>query len=240
MQAPGLVAGLGDEIHGAPRHVGRLGILFPDAGRLAGVAHGPAGGEAVALAGGGVGPVVPGVVAAIALVVEVAVVARDLRIVAPVGAEPVQAVVALVGVEAALGDAHADDGAGIDAEPLHALRVGAHVRLADEHGAHAQRAQVVAERHLADLERIAVPGGAVRAHVAAGVEAHARGAADGRLHVGAREAHAAGRQRVDVGRVQLGVAGAGEIIPAQLVAHDEEDVAGAAAHGRALSSGIAA
>ena len=68
-----------------------------------------------------------------------------------------QPVVALVGIEAALGDAHADDGIGIDAEPLHALGVGAHVRLADQHRLHAERAQVVAERHLAHLQRHAVP-----------------------------------------------------------------------------------
>ncbi len=193
--------------------------------------HGPAGGELVALSLRGVGPVVPGIVAGVALVVEIAVVAGILRLVAPIGAEPVQAVVALVGVEAAFGDAHADDGARIDAEPLHALAVGAHVRLADEDGIDAERAQVVAERHLAHFERDAVPGGAVRLHVAAGVEAHARGAAHGRLHVGAREPHTPGCERIDVRGGELGMSVAGQIIPAQLVAHDEEDVAGSAGHG---------
>ena len=102
-----------------------------------------------------------------------------------------QAVVALVGLEAALRHVHADDRVRRDAEQLHAFEVGRHVGLADQHVAHADLLQVIAERRLADAQRPAVPVRAVRAHVAAGVEAHARGAADRRLHIGFREAHAA-------------------------------------------------
>ena len=113
----------------------------------------------------------------------------------------------------------------VDPEARHALDIGAHVRLADERGAHSERAQVVTERHFADPERNAVPSGPVGLHVAARVEAHPRGSAHRRLHVGAREPDALARQRVDVGRVQLRMPRARQIVPAELVAHDEEDVA---------------
>src|SRR4029079_8641790 len=144
----------------------------------------PGGGEAVAVAFAGVGPVMPGVVAGIALVVEPAIVARHLRIVATVGGDRVQAVVALVGGADALGDAHADDRGRINAEALHALAVGAHVGLADQNRLHPERTQIVAERQLAHFQRVAVPRRAVRLHIAPGVEAHARGATHRRLHVG--------------------------------------------------------
>ena len=225
VQAPGAVARLGHEVHGAARHVGSLGVLLLHAGRLPRMPHGPARRQRVALALCGIGPVVPRVVAGVALAVEIAVVARELRVVAAIGAGGVQAIVALVGVEAALRHAHADNRVRVDAQPLHALDVGTHVRLADQSRLHPERAQVVAERHLPHVQRDAVPGGAVRANVAAGVEAHARGTADRRLHVGAGEAHAAGGQGVDVGCMQPGVPVTGQVIPAQLVAHDEEDVA---------------
>ena len=123
---------------------------------------------------------------------------------------------------------------GIDAEPLPCPRVSARMCVLPTSAVcDAERTQIVAERHLADLQRNAVPGRAVRLHVAAGVEAHARGAAHRRLHVGAREAHAPRRERIDVGCVQLGMAVAGQVVPAQLVAHDEEDVAGGSGHGEA-------
>ena len=233
VQAPWVVTDLGHELHGAPRHVGCLGVLLLHARGLAGVPHGPARGQCIAVALRSVGPIVPGVVAAIALVVEVAVVARHLRVVAAVGALRVQPIVALEGVEAALGNAHADDGVGIDAEPGHALGVGAHVRLADQRRAYAQRPQVVTQRHLADLERHRVPHRAVRLHVAPRVEAHARRPAHRRLHIGPREAHTPRRQPVDVGRLELGMPRARQIVPPELVAHDEQDVA-RGSHGHAL------
>ena len=240
MQAPRRIAGGGDELHGAPRHVGRLGILLPHARGLARMAHGPARGQPVAISLGGVGPIVPGIFPGVALVVEVMVVARHLRIVAAVGPEPVQAVVALERIKSALGHAHADDRPRVDAEPLHALAVGAHVRLADQHRAHAEGAQIVAEGHLADLQGHAVPAGTVRLHIAAGVEAHARGPAHGRLHVGTREAHAVGRQSVDVRGEKARMSVARQIVEAQLVAHDEQDVLGLTHHGPPCGDNCAA
>ena len=135
-----------------------------------------------------------------------------------------QAVVALIRLEAAFRHVHADDRVRRDAEILQAFQVGRHVGLADQHVAHADLLQVIAERRLADAQRPAVPVRAVRAHVAAGIERHPRRAADRRLHIGVREAHAALGHRVDVRRLQDGVAGAAEIIVAKLVAHDPEHV----------------
>src|SRR5580698_6799266 len=110
MQAPRRVAGLADEIDAAPGHVRRLGILLAHPRRLPRMAHRPARGQGVALAVGGVGPIVPRVLAVIALVVEIAVVARPPRRIArAVGAHAVQTVVALVGLKAAFGYSHADD-----------------------------------------------------------------------------------------------------------------------------------
>jgi len=143
----------------------------------------------------------------------------------------VDAVVALVGVEAALGDPLPDLRGGVDAEARHAHQVGAHVGLADQHRAYAERTQVIADGHLSDLERDEVPARAVCMHVAPGVVAHPRGAADRRLRVRAVEDHAARRQTVDVRGVQARVAEARQVVVAQLVAHDEEDVAHLA-HGR--------
>ena len=60
--------------------------------------------------------------------------------------------------------------------------------------------------------------------VAAGVEAHARAAADRRLHVGAAEADALRRNAVDVRGADGRMTGVSEVIVAELVRHDEEDV----------------
>jgi hypothetical protein len=45
-----------------------------------------------------------------------------------------------------------------------------HMRLADQHIAHADLLQMIAQRRFADAQRPAIPVRAVRAHVAAGVE----------------------------------------------------------------------
>ncbi|MHC2742940.1 hypothetical protein ACVMFA_008737 [Bradyrhizobium liaoningense] len=135
-----------------------------------------------------------------------------------------QAVVALVRLEAAFGDVHADDRFRGNAERLHALEVGRHVGLADQHVAHADLLEVIAERGLANAQRPAVPMRAVRAHVAPGVERHPRGPTDRRLHIGVGEQHAALCHGVDVRCLQRGMAGAAEIIIAKLVAHDPENV----------------
>src|SRR6266478_153147 len=89
---------------------------------------------------------------------------------------------------------------------------------------------MVAESRLADPQRPAVPVRAVRAHVAAGVERHPRGAADRRLHIGVREAHATLRHGVDVRGLQGLMSRTSQVIMAKLVAHDPDDVLGAWRH----------
>jgi hypothetical protein len=144
----------------------------------------------------------------------------------------VDAVVAFIGVEAAFVDAHPDRGDRVDAQARDARGITTHVRLADQHRAHAERAQVIADRHLADLQRDEVPAHAMRMHVAAGVVAHARGATHRRLHVGVVEQITPAGQGIEVRGVQLGVPVAGQVVRTQLVAHDEEYVLGAACHGQ--------
>src|SRR3954469_25270846 len=135
-----------------------------------------------------------------------------------------QAVVTLIGLKPAFGDVHADHRFRRDAERLHAFEIGRHVGLADQHVAHAELLEVIAEGGFADPQRPAVPVRAVRAHVAPGVERHPRGTADRRLHIGLAEQYAALRHGVDVRRLQRGMAGAAEIVVAKLVAHDPENV----------------
>ncbi len=60
--------------------------------------------------------------------------------------------------------------------------------------------------------------------------AHARPAADRRLHVEPIEPNAPGRQRVDVGGVEVGMACTAEIVVPQLIEHDEQDVLGFSGH----------
>ena len=113
----------------------------------------------------------------------------------------------------------------IEAEPPHALVVALHMGLADQGNAVAERPQVVAERQLGRPQRHRIIGGAVARHVTAGIEGHARRPADRRLAIGAFEQHAALRQRIDMRGLQGRMAGAGQVIGAQLVGHDEKDVA---------------
>ena len=220
MQAPRSPVGFGfrDEIHRAAGHVGRLGVLVRDARGLVGMNQKPAVLQASVGVRAGIGPMLPGIFRLIAVLAQVSIIARAR----PAGR--MQAVVALVRLEAALRDMNADDRIRRDAEHLHAFEVGGHVGLADQHVAHADLLQVIAERRLADAQRPAVPVRAVRAHVAPGIEGHARGAADRRLHIGVGEAHPALCHRVDIRGLQRGVAGAAEIIMAKLVAHDPDDV----------------
>ena len=220
MQAPwpSVVLGFRDELHRAPRHVGRLGMLVRYARGLVGMHQQPAVLQAPVLGRAGIGPVLPRVWRVVAVLAQIIVVGRAR----PPGR--MQAVVALIGLEAAFRHMHADDGVLRNAEILQALQVGRHMRLADQHVADADLLQVIAERRFADAQRPAVPVRAVRAHVAAGIERHPRRAADRRLHIGVGEQHAAFGHRVDVRRLQGRVAGAAEIVVAKLVAHDPEHV----------------
>src|SRR3990172_10685637 len=84
-----------------------------------------------------------------------------------------------------------------------------------------------------DPKRKSVPRCAVRTAISAGVIAHARRAADRRLHVGASEAHTTSGESVDMWRLERRMAVAREIVPTQLVGHDPKDVLGRPAAHRA-------
>ena len=220
MQAPrpSVVLGFRNELHRAPRHVGRLRMLVRHARGLVGVNQQPAVLQGPVISRAGIGPVLPRVRRIVAVLAQIIVVGRAR----PPGR--MQAVVALIGLEPAFRHMHADDRVWRDAEILQAFEVGRHVGLADQHVAHADLLQVIAERRFADAQRPAVPVRAVRAHVAAGIERHPRRAADRRLHIGVGKQHAAPGHRVDVRRLQDRVPGAAEIVVAKLVAHDPEHV----------------
>ena len=172
MGAPAL-GGLVDEGDGLAGEPGGLAVLLADVGGLVGIAEHPARGDVAGVADPGIGEIRPGVGRGIALRLEVLVIGRAVLIVKAVGPLGPETVVAHPGIEAAFGLAHPDEAVGVDAEAGHARAVGAHVGLADEVAVGAERAQVVAEGHLADPEGKAVPLGPVRSSVAAGVEAHA-------------------------------------------------------------------
>ena len=223
MEAPGLFALLADKVHRPPSHVGGLGMLGLHARRQRGISEIPAGKLLAARPLGRVGVVVPGVGAVIAALPQPAVVG-EVRVGGHVGMQPV---VPLVRLETALRQQYAGVARRVDAEPLHALPVGGHMRLADQGRAQPERAQPVAEREFAHRQRDIVPGGAVAEHVAPGIERHARRPADRRLAIGAGEARSLRRESVQMRRLQRRMPVAGQIIPAQLVRHDKQDIANA-------------
>ncbi len=135
------------------------------------------------------------------------------------------AIVAVDLVEAAVANQAHPVLVAVEMQPRDAGVVRHDVRLAGERKRASGAAQIFAERYFADRQRHAVPGRAVARHVAAGVERHARGAAHAGLHERAIEAHAAPRELVEMSRREKGMAVAAEMIGAQLVAHDEQDVA---------------
>ena len=128
------------------------------------------------------------------------------------------------GIEAAFRDPHPILACRIDPEARHAGGISPHMRLADQHGLDTQRAKMIANGHLAGLQRHEIPACAMRMNIPASIGAHAAGAADRRLHIRLIEAHAPRGEGVYVGRVKVRMAVAGQIVPAQLVAHDEKDV----------------
>ena len=112
-----------------------------------------------------------------------------------------------------------------NAEPAQALAVRHDMGLARQRRSTARPREVIAQGLLADRERNMVPGRAVTADVAACVERHPRRHAYRGLDVRAVEAHAAGGKRVDRRGVKRRMPVAGQVVPAQLVAHHEQHVA---------------
>ncbi len=225
--APGLIAFFFDEFHCAPGQVGRFAVLFGDVGRFVRVLQEPSGQNIAVVVDPGIGIVVPGIVAVIAFAAEIFVVLeRTARIVETFRTFRTHAVVALVDVEAAFGDAGADGAVGFQAEAAHAFRIRGHVGLADQPATHAVVTQIVAHGPLADFQRHHVPGRAMAVHVAAGVGGHARRAAQRRLDIGTVEPNAPLRQPVDIRCLQMRMTITTQIIPAQLVEHDEQNVPG--------------
>ena len=132
----------------------------------------------------------------------------------------VDAVIPFEGIEPAFRDPRPDPACRID-QARHASDIG-HMRLADQHGLDTQRAKMIANGHLAGLQRHEIPACAMRMNIPASIGAHAAGAADQRLHIRLVKAHAPRGEGVYVGRVKVRMAVAGQIVPAQLVAHDED------------------
>ena len=228
MQAPvSVVAAFLHEVLRAPRHVGGLGMDFLHPCGQPGVAHFPAVDDVAVAVDRGGAIVLPRVFAFVAQFVEIAVVGEIRRAVAA----RMQAVVAVEGLEAGLGRQHAMGRGPVDPQPVEAGLVDLHMGLAGQRDPGAQRAQMIAHRADVQRQRHPVPVGAVGDHVAAGIEGHARRAADRRLGKGAGEPDAFGRQRIDMRRLERRMAHAGEVIRPQLVAHDEQDIPDFA-HGR--------
>ena len=194
-----VVAGLGDELHGAAGHVRRLGM---SSARAPACRRGPAASRSAGRrrAPGRNWPSSP----------------MGSRRRSPARADSrrrrgrgpaagrMQAVVALVGLEAAFASEHADveirDRCPAAASPRRRPSCASCRPATCGCRAGADDPQ----RRLADAQREAVPVRPVRSHVAAGVEAHPRRAADRRLDIGAGEPHAARRQGVDVRRLEIG------------------------------------
>ena len=105
MQAPWppVVLGFRNELHRAPRHVGRLGMLVRHPRGLVGVHQKPAVLQAPVLGRTGIGPVLPRVRRIVAVLAQIIVVGRPR----PPGR--MQSIVALVRLEPAFRHMHADD-----------------------------------------------------------------------------------------------------------------------------------
>lgn len=181
------------------------------------VAHVPAADHLAVRIDAGDDVVGPGVGAVVAL-------AAQERGVAAFLARFVVAVVAVDLDEAAARQQRAKLGAAVDRQALHAGAVGNHVCLARQRQVAPLPGQVLAQRDLVDRQRHPVPGGAVARGIAPRVIAHARWAAHAGIDEGAVEARAARGQRVQAGRLQIGMAIAAQVIRPQLVGHDEQHI----------------
>ena len=81
-----------------------------------------------------------------------------------------QAVIALIRLETAFRDMHANDRVRRNAEQFEAFQVRRHMGFADQHITYADLLEVIAQRWLAHAQWPAVPVRAMRTHVAAGIE----------------------------------------------------------------------
>ena len=221
MQHPGPIARLANELQRAVGHVGCFGVRLGDSGRTIRVTERPARQDAAVFAKCRVGMVMPGIVARVAKVAQITVIAK-------VGVRfegRMDAVIAFVGFEAALRKVHAQIGTGIHAQTVQSLNVRHHVGLANQRHPGTRGLQIVAQRTLINRQRHKIPAGTMAEGRAARVERHARGPANRRTAVGPVEPHAARGDAVDVGGVHRRLPVAGEVVPAELVRHDEQHVA---------------
>ena len=95
------------------------------------------------------------------------------------------------------------------------------MRLADEPAIHARLAQMIAQRVLTDPQRKIVPGRAMARYIAAGVEAHAAGTANRRLHISVGKAHTHRRNPIEIRCLQMRMTSTAQIIEPQLVIHNK-------------------
>src|ERR1700676_1340840 len=97
MQAPwaAVLFRLGDEVHRAACHVGRLGMLIRDAGGLVGMDEERAVLQRSVFGRAGIGPVLPGILGVVSVLAQVGIVSRARPI------ARMQAVVALIGLKTA-------------------------------------------------------------------------------------------------------------------------------------------
>ena len=185
-----------------------------------GVAHVPAAHAASVLAGGAVRVQLPRIASAIALGAQVLVVTQSRRE-HGIGIEPFEL---LERLEAAADDRPADFAIEIHAQAGKRRLGAAHLHLADQHRRDAEVPHVVPQGQLSQLEGVFVRRCTVRGHVAPGEDAGTGWPAQRRLAVGAGESNPAGGKPVDVRCLQVRMAVAGQVVPPELVAHDEQDV----------------
>ena len=145
MQAPwpAVVVRFGNELHRAPRHVGRLGMFVRHARGLVGVHQQPAVLQGPVVSRTRIGPMLPRVRRVVAVLAQIIVVGRARP------SRRMQPIVPLVRLEPAFRHMHADDRVLGDAEILQPFEVGRHMGLADQHVADADLLQVIAERRFA-------------------------------------------------------------------------------------------
>ena len=127
--------------------------------------------------------------------------------------------------EAPLRQQRAYSAFGINTKPLKPKDIRQHMRLSNQHCAQADTAQVVAQCRNLDRKRNKVPGGAVAGNIVAGIGGHARRAAYGPLHIGPGEARTPCGQGIDMRCPDRRVAITTQVVAAQLVTHDEKDIA---------------